>query len=537
MSKNDVDDDLVLESQDEELVSISVDTAEELAITTNMYSQIRKRLALRGVPVDQIAFIHDAKTPEARAKLFAAVNKGTIRVLLGSTEKMGTGMNVQERCIAMHTITPPWRPGDIEQQVGRVLRQGNLFPQVFQFVHITEGSFDGYVWQLLENKAGFIDQLARGDVNAREIEDVSDTVLTFSEIKALASGNPLIMQKVVLEADYQRLSAVRSSWQSSKNRLFSDVRYSEQKRARTEEDIAALKEAARMRDANTPDTPSTGASTRKFSIDLLKSINDNRLVTEHEREPAGKQIITLAKFAAAKVTGANRTQSFIVIGRYRGFDLCVTASMLDDRGSAIPYLYFKINGETAQITADTEIGVTRSMDMRLKGIDALIANKEAMLPLIDADIQAAMEEINRPWEHAQRFNELEVKIRELDAVLNKDKKTDSQETPSTPLTSDQRKKVIENHNNTGEELEKALLAIQAMLGNPAIVARFASEADILSPVGLEELSKEIEVKQALFDLGTELVQFDLFGGSVSVEQLSTKNTPRTKTSTRKNRRR
>ena len=510
MSKNDVDDDLVLE--EDELVPVAVETAEEMAITTNMYSQIRKRLALCGVPVDQIAFIHDAKTPEARAKLFAAVNKGTTRVLLGSTEKMGTGMNVQERCIAMHTITPPWRPGDIEQQVGRVLRQGNLFPQVFQFIHITEGSFDGYVWQLLENKAGFIDQLSRGDVNTREIEDVSDTVMTFSEIKALASGNPLIMQKVVLEADYQRLSAVRSSWQSSKNRLFSDVRYSEQKRARTEEDIAALKEAARIRDANTPE---------KFSIDLLKSINDDSLYTEKEREAAGKQIIALAKFAAAKVTSPARAQNFIVIGKYRGFDLCATASMLDDQGSAIPYLYFKINGEIAQITADTEIGVTRSMDMRLKGIDALLTNKKSMLPLIDADIQAAMEEINRPWEHEQRFNELEAKIRELDAALNKDKKPDSQETPSTPLTNGQRKKVIE-HNNTGEELENALLAIQSMLGNPDLVARFAGEADILSPVGLEELSKEIEVKQALFDLGTELVQFDLFGGSVSVEQLSTK---------------
>ena len=143
-----------------------------------------------------------------------------------------------------------------------------------------------------------------------------------------------------------------------------------------------------------------------------------------------------------------------------------------------------------------------------------------------------MQEINRPWEHEQRFNELEAKIRELDAALNKDKKPDSQETPSTPLTSDQRKKVIEK-NNTGEELENALLAIQAMLGNPALVARFAGDADILSPVGLEELSKEIEVKQALFDLGTELVQFDLFGGSVSVEQPSTKNTLRARTSTRK----
>jgi hypothetical protein len=513
MSKNDVDDDLVLESLDEEPVPVAVETTEELAITTNMYSEIRKRLALCGVPVDQVAFIHDAKTPEARAKLFAAVNKGAIRVLIGSTEKMGTGMNVQERCIAMHTITPPWRPGDIEQQLGRVLRQGNLFPQVFQFVHITEGSFDGYVWQLLENKAGFIDQLSRGNVNTREIEDVSDTVLTFSEIKALASGNPLILQKVVLDAEYQRLGAVRSSWQSSKNRLFSDVRYSEQKRAHTEEDIAALQAAARIRDANTSE---------KFSIDLLKFINGNSMYTEKEREAAGKQIITLAKFAATKVASASRTQSFIVIGKYRGFDLCATASMLDDRGSAIPYLYFKINGETAQITADTDLGVTRSMDARLKGIDTLLANKVDMLPLIDAEIKAAMEEINRPWEHEQKFNELESKIHELDAALNKDRKSDSHEGLSTPLTSDQRRKIIEHHNNAGDELENALLAIQAIMGNPALAARFAGDADILSPVGLEELGKELEVKQALFDLGTELVQFDLFGGSVSVEKSSTK---------------
>ena len=197
----------------DDAIPIGDETAEELAFTTNIYTEIRKRLAMRGVPAEEVAFIHDAKTPEARAKLFAAVNKGEIRVLIGSTEKMGTGMNVQERCIAMHTITPPWRPGDIEQQVGRVLRQGNLFPQVFQFVHVTEGSFDAYVWQLLENKAGFIAQIARGQVTSREVDDVDNTVLTFSEIKALASGNPLIMQKIVMDAELSRLSLCpKISW-------------------------------------------------------------------------------------------------------------------------------------------------------------------------------------------------------------------------------------------------------------------------------------------------------------------------------------
>ena len=507
------DEEVVLETlDDDEQTPVAVETAEELAITTNMYSEIRKRLALRGVPTDQVAFIHDAKTPEARAKLFAAVNKGTIRVLIGSTEKMGTGMNVQERCIAMHTITPPWRPGDIEQQVGRVLRQGNLFPQVFQFVHITEGSFDGYVWQLLENKAGFIDQIARGEVNTREVEDVSDTVLTFSEIKALASGNPLIMQKVVLEADYQRLSAVRLSWQSSKNRLLGDARYFEQKRKNTKAEIASLREAARLRDANTKE---------KFSIELLSSINGDAFQIERDREAAGRKIIMLAQQAAVKVVSATRTQSYIVIGKYRGFDIHVTASMLDTLSQPTPYLYLMIGDERQQITADTESGVTRSMDLRLKGIDALIQNKEVTLPLIDKDIASAMTEIERPWEHEQKFNELEAKIRDLNEILNKDKKTETTELPYEPLTGDQRKTVAKR-SNTGGELNAALLAIQAMMSNPAIVARIAGDADILSPVGLQELSKEIETKQALFDLGAALVQLDLFGGSVSAEQLSVK---------------
>jgi hypothetical protein len=515
------------ELNDEEAIPVALETAEELALTTNIYAEIRKRLALRGVPVNQVAFIHDVKTPEARAKLFAAVNKGEVRVLIGSTEKMGTGMNVQERCIAMHTITPPWRPGDIEQQVGRILRQGNLFPQVFQFVHITEGSFDGYTWGLLENKAGFIDQIARGEVNAREVEDVSDTVLTFSEIKAIASGNPLIMQKVVLEAEYQRLSAVRASWQSSNNRLLGDVRAFEHRKTFIKDDIARLQEAAHLRDANTPE---------KFSIQLVSSImvgsvptiNDNTLKVERDREVAGKKIMSLARQAALKVTGVIRTQSVLVIGKYRGFDIYATASMLDDQSQPIPYLYFMIGNERQQITADTEAGVTRSMDLRLKGIEALIANKEAGLSKCDVDIQAAILEVERPWEHEQQFKELEAKIHELNEILNKDKKTDSQEllTPLPQHSKNKNECQQKHQNNTGVELSNAISAIRAMMSNPTIVSRFAGAADILTPTGLEELGKEIETKQALFDLGTTLVQLDLFGGSVSAEELSNKKNRR-----------
>jgi hypothetical protein len=200
------------EEEDENVVEAAVETAEEKTLTENLYSVIRDRLVRFGVPVEEIAFIHDAKNEKAKAELFKAVNSGRIRILIGSNEKMGTGLNVQERLVAVHHMTPPWRPGDLEQQLGRMLRQGNLFPTVYQFVHVLSGSFDGYTWQLLENKAAFISQIMSGSMTDREVDDIGDTVLTFSKIKALASGNPKIMQRITLEAEWQRMKALRDSW-------------------------------------------------------------------------------------------------------------------------------------------------------------------------------------------------------------------------------------------------------------------------------------------------------------------------------------
>ena len=502
---NDTNDMLV-----EGLVLIGEETDAELALTTNIYTEIRKRLALRGVPMDQVAFIHDAKTPEARAKLFAAVNKGEVRVLLGSTEKMGTGMNVQERCIAMHTLTPPWRPGDIEQQVGRVLRQGNLFPQVCQFVHVTEGSFDAYVWQLLENKAGFIGQIATGQVAGREVEDVDETVLSFSEIKALASGNPLVMQKIVLDAELARLSAIRSSWLSSQANTRASVRGLELRKTESEARLPVYRSAIQKREVGTAE---------KFSILLKPTLDAETLEIESDREQAGRKVRLLAEHAAMRLAGRGRTETFIEIGTYRGFAVCVTVSTVDDQGKPTPQLFFRIGNEILLVSINTDTGVTQSMDIRLKSLDEMLRQEEDRIRVTVTKIEAAQAEANRPWDHEQKYIETEAKVRELDALLNKDSQA-SQQPPAPIPTPDFARRTIARKSDTAGEVRNALAAIRAMLANPGIVARFAGESDILTVAGLDELEKEIETKQALFTLGAAIVQLDLFGGSVAADAIA-----------------
>ncbi|HJZ50434.1 MAG TPA: helicase-related protein, partial [Roseiflexaceae bacterium] len=164
-----------------------------------VYHEIRAKLAARGIPAEQVAFIQEHNTKTRRAALFAAMNRGDVRVLIAS--KQSTGMNIQKRLIALHNLDAPWRPGDLEQRVGRIERQGNLWPEVFVCNYVTESSFDGYIWQTLETKSRFIQQMRSGDVTIRAIDDISEVVLSAAEIKAITSGNPKVIRKVQLDAE------------------------------------------------------------------------------------------------------------------------------------------------------------------------------------------------------------------------------------------------------------------------------------------------------------------------------------------------
>lgn len=497
MSKSKQQDPII--EEDETAIPVSMETTAEAALTTNIYSEIRKRLVQRGIPQDEVAFIHDAKNHVQRAKLFEAVNKGRIRVLIGSTEKMGTGMNVQERCIALHTITPPWRPGDIEQQVGRVIRQGNLFPSAAHFIHITERSFDAYTYQLLENKAGFIAQISSGQVTDREIDDVDQTVVTFSEIKALAAGNPLIMQLVVLQAELSRLHAVRTSWEGSHACVLGSIRTLEWQKQETISRAEQIEQAIRRRDANT---------TEKLSIQLKPTIDADTLEVEIDREAAGKRIRLLATHAAQRLLSKQTAEEWIEIGMYRGFPIKVTVSGLDGENDI--QLFFRAGLEMLHVSLNTDTGVTRSMDIRLNALDALQEDVRDQTRVLEKKIRDAQADGGLVWEHEEKYLQLQAKVNDLNIRLNKDQ-GQSKQSLALPVP-DAFRKTVDEKSNTACEVQAALSAIKSVVSDPAVFARLVGEA-AWTPQSLPD-EQLTGIEQTLFSAA--ILQFDLFGNTVSV---------------------
>jgi hypothetical protein len=184
-----------------------------------IYEDIRQKLIAQGMPADQIAFIHEAKTEVQKKELFSKVRTGQVRVLLGSTAKMGAGTNVQDRLVALHDLDCPWRPGDLAQRKGRIERQGNQNPLVHVYRYVTEGTFDAYLWQTVENKQKFISQIMTSKSPVRSCDDVDETALSFAEIKALCAGDPRIKERMDLDVEVARLKLMKADHQSKQYRL------------------------------------------------------------------------------------------------------------------------------------------------------------------------------------------------------------------------------------------------------------------------------------------------------------------------------
>jgi N12 class adenine-specific DNA methylase len=502
------------ERKDESEDDSSVDTAEETRLTDNLYSEIKVRLARLGIPIEEIAFIHDARNEKDRANLFKAVNNGSVRILIGSNEKMGTGLNVQERLIAVHHVTPPWRPGDLEQQLGRMLRQGNLFTLVFQFVHVLSGSFDGYTWQLLENKAAFIAQIMSGSMTDREVDDIGETVLTFSEIKALASGNPKIMRKITLEAEWQRMKALCDAWGSTVFTLKADMRFKQSGLEGEKEKAQAFREAVSLRDMST---------TEEFSVTLNEVFGAGEEVFT-KREEAGRRLKVLAAQAAQKVA---RGSLSVPLGKYRGH---VIFCSLDNRSSEEPqpYLYFEVYGKWLPFGGTDEVGITRSMDLSLKNMDKVLAECEATIAAWERDIASYEVELQKPWEHEAKFKSLEDELFALDAELMlghtqpKSKKLRPADSASEKeeiiaqvqaMMSDPAAKSISDRLNgiASREVIESMLALQSLMVSPEQLARFEAPAEIpVTNEALAEIGAEIKRLQALYEFG-KAVQLSLFG--------------------------
>jgi hypothetical protein len=348
----------------------------------NLYMDIKEKLVRRGIPPAEIAFIHDAKTPEARERLFTAVRSGQIRVLIGSTAKMGTGMNVQERLLAMHHLDAPWRPADVEQRQGRILRQGNRFQEAFEFVYITTGSFDGYIWQVLETKARFIDQVMSGQVNAREIDDISKTALSMAEIKALASGDPEIMQMIAVENELTKLDSVRTAWLRNRQLMQMRLQSHRQQEAGVRAQIADLEEALRIRDAYASDD---------FSMEVLGQ-----------------------SYTKRKEAGAALNRAFMqygreagLIGSFQGFTLRaqLIGNLMDPVEMNIRLEYGAGKSLRAKV-GESGLGTVQSIEAILRGLETALERLEKFAAGHLADIAAIEDGLHKGWEEAERYTSL-----------------------------------------------------------------------------------------------------------------------------------
>jgi hypothetical protein len=366
----------------------------------SVYDDLRERLVKAGVPEKEISFVHDAQTDVQKATLFKAVREGRVRVLLGSTAKMGIGTNVQTLLVALHHLDAPWRPCDVEQREGRILRQGNECEEVEIFRYVTEGSFDSYMWQTLETKARFIAQVMKGDQGIRSLEDVELVALSYAEVKALASGNPLVIEKAGVDAEVAKLSTLFSVWRNQRyanesevGRLPMMIEALEKKIGLYAQDMARIK-------------PQTMQS---MAIELA----GRKIVGP---DAAGDALRGLVKTARDEARMGSRMIERVV-GRFGGFDLGILAA----RGEETPNLYLAghclYNAEPYQ----TGPALVAAVMAALASVGKLDADATAQLETRRKRLEAIRLELARPFEHEGRLTDLLVKQRELLRQLDLDK--------------------------------------------------------------------------------------------------------------------
>ena len=367
--------------------------------TFNVYDDVRNKLVERGIPKEEIAFIHEYNTEVRKAELFAKVRAGQVRILMGSTPKLGAGTTVQDRLLALHHLDCPWKPSDLEQQEGRILRQGNQNDKVKIFRYVTENTFDSYMWQILENKQKFISQIMTSKSPVRACEDVDDTALSYAEIKALATGNEYIKEKMDLDVQVSKLKLLKANHTSQIYRLESDIakRYPVQ--------ITALKEKiAGMR----------------VDADVVKGIdlqdNDHFAMTVGGKLYTDKKEAGVALLSAA--SGLKSVKSAGQIGEYHGFALSSEYNFLSNTYT------MTIKGKCSykiEFGKDT-LGNIQRIHNALSAIGKKLADTEQNLETVQQQLKTAQEEVQKPFPKEAELSEKMERLAELNAMLNMDEK-------------------------------------------------------------------------------------------------------------------
>lgn len=355
----------------------------------NVYDDLKTKLIDRGIPEEEIAFIHDANTDARKQELFNKVRRGQVRVLIGSTQKMGAGTNCQDRLIALHDLDCPWRPSDLIQRSGRIIRQGNKNPEVDIYRYVTEGTFDAYLYQLVENKQRFISQIMTSKTPVRFAEDIDETALSYAEIKALAAGNPDIIEKTELDTQVAKLKLLKQNYLSEKYALEDKViKYYPNEIKRLENRIEDMKEDIEaFNNNNTPDN-----SFEKMNI---------KGTDFTERKEAGEKIIEICK----SMTNPEPLE----IGEYKGFKIILSFDTMDRKF----YASMKNNlSYKTELGSDPSGNITR-IDNVLNGIETRLSSIENNLEDTKKNYESAKKEIEKPFPQEE---ELKIKSKRLDEL-------------------------------------------------------------------------------------------------------------------------
>ena len=404
--------------------------------TFNVYDDVREKLVAKGIPREEIAFIHEAGTEAKKAELFAKVRSGKVRILLGSTPKLGAGTNIQDRLIALHHLDCPWKPADLEQQEGRILRQGNQNKKVKIFRYVTENTFDAYMWQILENKQKFISQIMTSKSPVRACEDVDDAALSYAEIKALATGNPYIKEKMDLDIQVSKLKLMKANHTSQKYRLETDIakNYPLQITAAKERleglkaDFQAVKPLLEK-----------GREKDEFSMTVSGKEYTDR------KESGTALIAACAGLKAVKTSGQ--------IGEFYGFQM---SAEFDSFNQKYMVTLKRQCSYKVEIGKDA-LGNLQRISNALSGIEKKAAETQQKLETLQQQLETAKEEVAKPFEREQELAEKSERLAELNSLLNMDEKGPAEVlgTEDGTVAADQPGSMI---NDAGRVAEEAVVA-------------------------------------------------------------------------------
>lgn len=366
---------------------------------TNVYDEIKKKLIDKGIPSNEVAFIHDAKTDIQRKDLFAKVRLGNIRVLLGSTSKMGAGTNVQDLIVALHDLDCPWRPRDLEQRRGRGIRQGNINDTVHVVRYVTEGTFDAYLYQTIEKKQQFISQILTGKTPQRTMEEIDEAVMEYAAIKAIACGDPKIMERCNLELEVNKLNVLKANYQNQIYELQDSILKTLPRKISIQEEV--IKHI--QNDINVRNQHPIPEGEEFVGMTL-----DGVLYTD--KTEAGNMLIQLCK--------KNTTSEYMKIGEFRGFQLNVSFSSLN-----MEYILTIENNWKYHITMGTDkLGNLTRINNALNGMEKMLDENKQQLSALQTQLETSKIEVSRPFEREDELQEKTKRLAKLTIELKLDEK-------------------------------------------------------------------------------------------------------------------